>query len=121
MLDHVKRNVNRLDDRTAHVENVKSAVGCVHEIDGAEPVVRRAYELGSLLARSTNCLKRWSVRNQDSPMNQIVLGVTNEDVAVKLGGPRTATVNRGASTCINNMVTGSGRFSGTGTVSDPPA
>ena len=47
VLEHVKRNVNRLDDRTAHVENVRVR-GCVHEIDGADPVVADdRCELGS--------------------------------------------------------------------------
>ena len=45
VLDDIERNVNGLDDRATHVEDVEGAVRCIDKIDRSEPVVRRSDEL----------------------------------------------------------------------------
>ena len=49
-LRDIQRYVNGLQNFTAHVQNIQSAIGRVHEVYRATPVVRRADKFGFLIS-----------------------------------------------------------------------
>ena len=89
VLHHIKGNVDRFNDRAAHVQGIKRAIRSVHKIHRPEPVVGRADKFRPLLLRSTDRLERGSIGNQDPPMDQIVLSIADEGIPVILCGVGT--------------------------------
>ncbi len=119
MLDHVERDMNCLDDRTAHVEDVERTIRRVHEVHGPEPVVRRADELRGLLARAADRLEGWPIRNKNPPMDQVILGVADEHVSVELRRVGAAAIDGRACAGVDDVVAHSRRSRGPLAIGDP--
>ena len=82
--------------------------GALTKLTGPKPVVRRANELRRLFARAANRLERRPVGHQDPPVNEIVLGVADEGVAVEFGRIRAAPVDRHAGAGVDHVMAGAG-------------
>jgi hypothetical protein len=118
---HVMRNVDRLDDRTAHIQNIQCTIGRIHEIDWAKSIVGRADELGDLFLRATNRLKSQPVGHQDSSMDQVILGITDKNILVILRRIRAATVDYNPGTGVDNIVACTCGFGRTCSMGNPTA
>ena len=66
-------------------------------------------------------LERRPVGHEDPPMDQVVLGVADEDVPVELRGIGAAAIDRHARAGVDDMMADARRFGGPHAVSDPPA
>ena len=119
VLHDVERDVDRLDHLAAHVEGVERAVGRVHEVHGAEPVVRRADELG--VAVDARRLERRADGRELHPVDQVVLRVADEGIAAEGLGVGGAPVDRDPGRRVDDMMAGARGFGRALAVRDPTA
>ncbi len=90
MGEHIQGNVDRFDDLTAHIQNVERAVRSIEQVHRPEPVVRRPDEFGFLVDPLS--AESRPVGLEPHPVDQVVLGITDEDVAVERFRVRSPSV-----------------------------
>src|SRR5579862_313527 len=93
-LDVVGDRIRVLDRLAVHVYDIQSSVGTIHEVDRAEPVVRRGQELGARVGAPRDDQR--SITIERLAMDQIAADVADESVATEFGRIGVAAINRHA-------------------------
>ena len=97
-LDPVRQRPRVFNGLAVHVDHPQAAVGCVDELDGPKPVVRRGQELRRLLVRRpfTHPFKAVGPGSDPLPMDEVGAAIGDERAARHVRRVGVAAVHRHA-------------------------